>query len=69
MEIRFKNITITEKHIFNFISIAMILTLIGQLYLKFVAKAEVNFTPLILTTSMLLLWLYFSKKEKSSEGK
>ncbi|PAV27744.1 hypothetical protein CIL05_20230 [Virgibacillus profundi] len=69
MEIRFKNITITEKHIFNFISIAVILTLIFQLYLKFVAKIEVKFKPLIFTTSMLFLWFYLSKKEKSAEDK
>lgn len=69
MEIRFKKITITEKHIFNFISIAMILTLIFQLYLKFIAKVEVNFTPLVLTTSMLLLWFYLSKREKSDKSR
>lgn len=69
MEIRIKNITITEKHIFNFISMAMILTLLFQLYLKFFAKVEVNFTPLILTISALVLWSYLSKKEKSDEGK
>ena len=69
MEIKIKNITITEKHIFNFISMAMILTLIFQLYLKFFAKIEVNFTPLILTSSALLLWSYLSIKEKYDEGK
>lgn len=69
VEIRFKNITITEKHTFNFISIAIFLTLKFQLYLKVAVKVEVNFTPLILTTSILLLWFYLSKKEMSDKGK
>jgi len=64
VEIIFRKITITEKHIFNFISIVIILTLIFQLYLKFIAKVEVNFTPLVLTASVLISWFYLSKKEK-----
>ncbi|MBY7144847.1 hypothetical protein KFZ56_17650 [Virgibacillus sp. NKC19-3] len=68
MEIRFKNITITEKFIFNFISIAMTIPLLFQLYLKFVTKVEMNFTPLILAISMLFIWAFLSKQEKSDKG-
>ena len=67
MKITFKNRTITEKHIFNFISVAMILTFIGQLYLKFIAKVEVSFTPLIFTILALALWYYLSKRDKSGD--
>ena len=67
MKITFKNRTITEKHIFNFISVAMILTFIGQLYLKFIAKVEVSFTPLIVTILALALWNYLSKRDKSGD--
>ena len=67
MKIIFKNRTITEKHIFNFISVAMIFTFIGQLYLKFIAKVEVSFTPLIVTISALALWCYFSKVDKNRD--
>lgn len=68
MELKLKNITITEKHVFNFMAIAMMLTLFFQLYLKFIAKVEVNFTPIILTSSMLVLWCYFSKSENPKKG-
>ena len=68
MEIRFKNITITEKHIFNFLSVAMILSFIGLLYLKLVAKVEVSFTSLILAISGLAIWYYLYKADKKREG-
>jgi len=68
MEIRFKNITITEKHIFNFLSVAMILSFIGLLYLKLVAKVEVSFTSLILAISGLAIWCYLYKAGKNREG-
>jgi len=67
MKIIFKNMTITEKHIFNFISVAMILTFIGQLYLKFIAKVEVSFTPSIVTILALVLWNYLSKRVESGD--
>ncbi len=67
MKIRFINLTVTEKHIFNFFSVAMILTFIGQLYLKFIANVEVNFKPIILAVSGLLLWCYLSNKDKNED--
>ena len=67
MEIRFKNLTVTEKHIFNFFLVAMILTFIGQLYLKFIANVEVNFKPIILAVSGLLLWCFLSKEDKNDD--
>lgn len=68
MNLTFKNINITEKYLFYLVSTAMILTLLFQLCLMFFARVEVNFKPLFLTSSMLLVWFYLHKKESPDKS-
>jgi hypothetical protein len=62
MKIQIGRLSITHRPIFMGLAVIMAIAILGQIYLKFSNKSDINYETIILSVILLITCVYFSVK-------